>query len=109
MHFVVVIFLVVSLSADGIKIAARILLCSGGVHYRDKETVSWRLSLSGLAVAYNETVSRYRGPYPVLLKLDSRSHTVTVEYDDGRTSLVVRTTEGFEVNSILQTIYKLSV
>jgi len=85
------------------------LLCSGGVHYRDKETVSWRLSLSGLAVAYNETVARYRGPYPALLKLDSTSHVLTVEYDNGGTSLDVRTTEGFEVNSMLQTVYKIPV
>jgi len=70
---------------------------SGGVHYRDKETVSRRLSLSGLAVAYNQTVSRYDGPYPTLLRLDLTSHILTVEYDSGRTSLTVRTSDGFEV------------
>jgi len=70
---------------------------SAGVHYRDKETVSWRLSLSGLAVAYNHNVSRYQGPYPTLLKLVLASHTLTVEYDDGTISVVVHNSDGFEV------------
>lgn len=69
----------------------------GGVHYRDKETVSWRLSLSGLAVAYNQTVSRSQGPYPTMLILDLLMHTFTVEYADGSTAITVRSTHGFEV------------
>jgi len=76
-------------------------LCRGLVHYRDKDTVSRRLSLSGLAVAYGQDVSRYQGPYPKLIKLDLTSHTVTVEYDDGKTTIVVRTTDGFEVCNTL--------
>ena len=76
-------------------------MSSGSIHYRDKETVSWRLSLSGLAVAYNETVSRYQGPYPKLVETDLTSHTVAVVYDDGKTSIIVHTTDGFEVCDIL--------
>ena len=77
-----------------------IFLCllRGGVHYRDKETVSWRLSLSGLAVAYNQNVSRYRGPYPTMSILDLALHVMTVEYDDGAAALTVHTTDGFEVS-----------
>ena len=74
-----------------------VCLFSGGVHYRDKETVSWRLSLSGLAVAYNQTVSRYQGPCPTMSILDLKLHTLTVKYDDGTTSVTVHTTDGFEV------------
>jgi len=74
-----------------------VCLLSGRVHYRDKETVSWRLSLSGLAIAYNQTVSRYQGPYPTMLTLDLMSHTLTVLYDDGSTAITVHTTDGFEV------------
>jgi len=71
--------------------------CSSGPHYRDKQTVSWRLSLSGLAVAYNQTVSRYLGPYPTLLELSFTSHMITVWYDNGAASIDVRATGGFEV------------
>jgi len=82
-----------------------VYLCSGGVHYRDKETASWRLSLSGLAIAYNQTGSRYQGPYPKTLKLDQYSHTMTLDYDDGTTSIVVRSRDGFEVYDNLQMVY----
>jgi len=84
-------------------------LLSGGVHYRDKETVSWRLSLSGLAVAYNQTVSRYQGPYPTMLTLDLMSRTLTLLYDDGSTAITVRTTDGFEVVDKLTTVFILSL
>jgi len=73
------------------------VLLSGGVHYRDKETVSRRLSLSGLAVAYNQTVSKYQGPYPTQLQLETTSRVLTVMYDDGKTSLTVQSRDGFEV------------
>jgi len=81
-----------------------VCLSRGTVHYRDKETVSWRLSLSGLAVAYNQSVSRYQGPYPKLVETDLTSHKVAVVYDDGKTSIIVKTTDGFEVCDTLHTI-----
>ena len=78
-------------------------MLSGGVHYRDKETVSWRLSLSGLAVAYNQSVSSYQGPYPSMLITDLVLHSLTVEYDS--TAITVLATDGFEVCDKLPTIF----
>jgi len=73
-------------------------LCSGGVHYRDKETVSRRLALSGMAIAYGQNVSRYQGPYPTLTEVDLASRTLTVDYDDGTTAIVLRSRDGFEAS-----------
>ena len=63
--------------------------------------------MSGLAVAYNRNLTKYQGPYPTLLKIDLVSHTVTAAYDDGKTLITVRTTDGFEVHvhAAFQTVY----
>ena len=85
-----------------------VCLHRGGIHYRDKDTVSWRLSLSGLAIAYNQTVSRYQGPYPTLLIIDLALHVLTVEYDNGAAAIIVPTTDGFEVSVKLVTLFVFS-
>ena len=65
------------------------------VHYQDKETVGTRLSLSGLAQAY-QISTKYKGPMPTSISV-SQSGTMTITYDNGNTPINVRNTWGFEV------------
>lgn len=67
---------------------------SGPVHTRHKLEVGYRLSLSGLAVAYNYNLL-YQGPFP-FKALVVNDTTLIVDYGDMWT-LDVRSTEGFEL------------
>ncbi|KAK6168919.1 hypothetical protein SNE40_020075 [Patella caerulea] len=64
----------------------------GSIHPRDKQDVAIRLVLSGLAVAYNDTVPEWQGPLPNQVSLSPTEITL-----DFSAEIEVRTVEGFEI------------
>ena len=77
------------------------------VHPRDKITPSHRLALAGLAVAYGQSSTRYRGPIPTSLKIDSLANMLTIEFDWSQNSdyaISVRAKYGFEVSIFIFTV-----
>jgi len=68
---------------------------ANGIHPRTKLDVGYRLSRSGLAVAYNQQVE-YLGPLVQNVAYTSGAATVTLTYGSV-TSLDVRNNNGFEV------------
>ncbi|XP_060070506.1 sialate O-acetylesterase-like [Ylistrum balloti] len=59
----------------------------GSIHPRYKHDVASRLVLSALGVAYHQSGLDYEGPYPSDYHLSS--HTLNIEYDQGRTPIRV--------------------
>ena len=79
----------------------KILVFYFRVHYRDKNTTAHRLALSGLAVAYKKTGFRYKGPLPTSHKLDSKTLTITIEYDNNIGDIYIKNATaatGFDVS-----------
>ena len=70
-------------------------LCTLSIHPRTKHDVGYRLSRSGLAVAYNQTVE-YRGPIVSSVTYSSGSKTVNITYA-GVENIELRNPNGFEV------------
>lgn len=72
------------------------------IHPRYKRQISERLALGVFAVGYDleATTGRHQGPFPT--SITQQGDEVVVVYDDGEAELdLVRTTDGFEVNTIL--------
>ncbi|VDI29979.1 sialate O-acetylesterase [Mytilus galloprovincialis] len=69
----------------------------GTIHPRLKHDVAARLVLGALAVAYNRSGIDYQGPYPSSYTLHRHSNTLTIEYDNGRSPIDVRNTNGFQI------------
>ncbi|CAG5130233.1 unnamed protein product, partial [Candidula unifasciata] len=65
----------------------------GSIHPRDKTDVGFRLTLSGLAVAYGKQ-EVFQGPFPV--KGDVVSDNLILDYGDSA-NLQIKDTEGFEI------------
>jgi len=65
------------------------------VHFRDKTTAAWRLSLSGLAVAYNYVDVKYQGPWVTQVTAGAKHLKLT--YDHDKSIIALRNTIGFEV------------
>ena len=59
-------------------------------------TVGDRLSTAGLAVAYGKQY-KYQGPLPTAYTIDIGSYTLVIEFDDDKTEIQVRNSDGFEV------------
>ena len=55
-----------------------------------------RLALSGMAIAYNQSVGNYKGPLPSAYYIDIGFFTLRMEMDMG--GIVVRSNDEFEVN-----------
>ncbi|XP_025099241.1 sialate O-acetylesterase-like [Pomacea canaliculata] len=70
---------------------------SGPIHPRFKQDVSQRLMLGALNVAYGHSDVVFQGPFPSKFQLDTVHHTLTIEYNGGRTPLEIRNNTGFEV------------
>jgi hypothetical protein len=71
------------------------------VHPRDKLDVGYRLSRSGLAVAYGYNNISYQGPIIAEISIASDSSKVNVTYSSTVSpSIELRNPNGFEVNSI---------
>ena len=71
-------------------------ICRGSVHTRDKETITHRLFLGGLDIAYNISTF-WHGPLPV--RVSRSSSTLVLDYGTTWT-LELRQKEGFEVGNI---------
>ncbi|PVD29015.1 hypothetical protein C0Q70_11612 [Pomacea canaliculata] len=69
----------------------------GTVHPRFKQDVAQRLLLGALNVAYGHSDVVFQGPFPSKFQLNAAQHTLTIEYDSGRTPLEIRNNTGFEV------------
>ncbi|XP_052082140.1 sialate O-acetylesterase-like [Mytilus californianus] len=69
----------------------------GHIHPRLKHDVAARLVLGALAVAYKKSGIDYQGPYPSSYTLHRDSNTLTIEYDNGRSPIDVRNTNGFQI------------
>jgi hypothetical protein len=68
------------------------------IHPRDKLDVGYRLSRSGLAVAYGFTNITYQGPIVSEISVASDSSKVNVTYSNvASSSLELRNSSGFEV------------
>ncbi|XP_052237319.1 sialate O-acetylesterase-like isoform X3 [Dreissena polymorpha] len=70
------------------------------IHPRDKQDIAWRLTLSGLQVAYNmSSLGRYLGPQISAYYIDIGYHTLRLEFDGakGQGISVTNTSAGFEV------------
>jgi hypothetical protein len=65
------------------------------IHPRTKEDVAYRLSRSGLAIAYNQSVE-YQGPIVSNVAYTSGSKSVTITYT-GVSGIDLRNPNGFEV------------
>ena len=71
------------------------------VHPRDKLDVGYRLSRSGLAVAYGQKDINYQGPIIADISIAPDSSKVTITYSAVVTSgIELRNPNGFEVKSI---------
>ncbi|PVD29018.1 hypothetical protein C0Q70_11615 [Pomacea canaliculata] len=70
---------------------------AGPIHPRFKQDVSQRLMLGALNVAYGHSDVVFQGPFPSKFQLNAAQHTLTIEYDSGRTPLEIRNNTGFEV------------
>ena len=69
------------------------------VHPRDKLDVGYRLSRSGLAVAYGYTNITYQGPIVANISVASDSSKVNVTYSNTVSSRIeLRNPNGFEVS-----------
>ncbi len=69
------------------------------IHPRDKLDVGYRLSRSGLAVAYGYKNITYQGPVIAHISVSSDSKRINVTYSDVVSkSIEVRNPTGFEVN-----------
>jgi sialate O-acetylesterase len=82
---------------DNVFMAVSFDLTDVDVHYRDKETVSRRLSLAGLAVAYHIEVLRYQGPWLTMVVVDVLKHILSLQFDFNKYPVVIRNIAGFEV------------
>jgi sialate O-acetylesterase len=70
------------------------------IHPRDKLDVGYRLSRSGLAVAYGYKNITYQGPVIAHISVSSDSKKINVTYSDVVSkSIEVRNPTGFEVMS----------
>ncbi|PVD28182.1 hypothetical protein C0Q70_10768 [Pomacea canaliculata] len=71
----------------------------GPIHPRDKQDVAYRLMRGALNVAYGHSDVTYNGPFPSQFHVtgSGAQRTVTIQYDNGRASLSIRDTKGFEV------------
>ena len=68
------------------------------IHPRNKLDVGYRLSRSGLAVAYNYKNITYQGPIIASISVASDSRKVNITYTDPLSSSVeLRNPNGFEV------------
>jgi hypothetical protein len=68
------------------------------IHPRDKLDVGYRLSRSGLAVAYGYTNITYQGPIVASISVASDSSKVNVTYSNAASpSVELRNPNGFEV------------
>ena len=67
------------------------------IHPRDKEDVTTRLALSGLSVAYNMNLGKFQGPRPSAYYVDIGFHTLGIEFDSGKSPIIVKSNGGFEV------------
>ncbi len=72
------------------------------VHPRTKQDVGYRLSRSGLAVAYGQKVE-FQGPIVSNVSYINGSNTITFTYT-AVTAIELRSSEGFEV-TILSIFY----
>jgi hypothetical protein len=71
------------------------------IHPRDKLDVGYRLSRSGLAVAYGYKNINYQGPIIADISIASDSSKVNITYSTlVSTSIELRNPNGFEVKSI---------
>jgi sialate O-acetylesterase len=71
------------------------------VHPRDKLDVGYRLSRSGLAVAYGLKNISYQGPIIADISIASDSSQVNITYSNKvSSSIELRNPNGFEVKSI---------
>ncbi|KAK3097297.1 hypothetical protein FSP39_008444 [Pinctada imbricata] len=69
----------------------------GSVHPRDKQDVAARLALSGLTVAYGKDQGNFQGPKISAFYIDIGFFTLCLEFDSSKTTLDVRSNNGFEV------------
>ncbi|CAF1151004.1 unnamed protein product [Adineta ricciae] len=79
----------------------------GGIHPRNKLDVGYRLSRSGLAIAYNLTNIPYQGPIIVDFSIIPHTHQIQVMYSDKISRGVhLRNTNGFEICCIAEDVCK---
>jgi len=77
------------------------------IHPRDKLDVGYRLSRSGLAVAYGFKNVTYQGPIIAHISVSSDSSRVNVTYSSVvSSSIELRNPAGFEVHFVFCLIYK---
>ncbi|KAK3096595.1 hypothetical protein FSP39_001552 [Pinctada imbricata] len=69
----------------------------GSIHPRDKQDVAARLALSGLTVAYGKDLGNFQGPKISAFYIDIGFFTLCLEFDSSKTTLDVRSNNGFEV------------
>jgi len=69
------------------------------LHIRDKQDVAARLSLGGLALAYNQKKVEFQGPMITGYKVQTGAQTLQLFYNKTAEELDVRTHAGFEVIS----------
>ncbi|UJR09504.1 hypothetical protein I4U23_013742 [Adineta vaga] len=79
----------------------------GGIHPRNKFDVGYRLSRSGLAVAYNLTNIRYQGPIIIDFSIIPHTHQIEIMYSDKVSKGVqLRNPNGFEICCISEAVCK---
>ncbi|PVD28179.1 hypothetical protein C0Q70_10765 [Pomacea canaliculata] len=68
------------------------------IHGRYKQDVAQRLVLGALNVAYGHSDVTFQGPFPTQFHVtgSGAQRTITIEYNNGRTSLDIRNT-GFDI------------
>ncbi|PVD28167.1 hypothetical protein C0Q70_10752 [Pomacea canaliculata] len=69
------------------------------IHPRYKQDVAQRLVLGALNVAYGHSDVAFQGPFPTQFHVtgSGAQRTITIEYNNGRTSLDIRNTKGFDI------------
>ena len=75
----------------------RIFLLKKSVHPRTKLDVGYRLSRSGLAIAYQQTNIAYQGPIPNEVVRDSVDRMNVTYLSTFSSSIELRNSNGFEV------------
>ncbi|KAK2182434.1 hypothetical protein NP493_354g03011 [Ridgeia piscesae] len=69
----------------------------GPIHPRDKTTISKRLAVAGLTVAYGMDRGQFQGPFPSSYEISRTQATLTLMYDFNRFKIQQRSSSGFEV------------
>ncbi|ESO84170.1 hypothetical protein LOTGIDRAFT_177595 [Lottia gigantea] len=68
----------------------------GSVHPRDKQTVTSRLVLSGLSVAYGYA-KNFQGPFPSNIQVTNQKSTIVITFEKVQNKLEIQSNSGFEV------------